>query len=94
MPIFDEFQFLFLDLQFAVLPADNDGLLLGAAHHDALDEGLAAAHGLKALGTGVLRAGIDKVGFFFHFVAPLGSGDILSNQLRNSKRNIELMFDI
>ena len=58
MPVLDELARLGLDLQVAVRPAHHDGLFLGAQHHDALDQSLAADHGAERRGAGLV--------FFWH----------------------------
>ena len=58
--VLDEFQLALLDGQLAVRLAHHDGLLFGAAHHDALNEGLPAAHGLESAG----GTGLTVVLFF------------------------------
>ena len=60
-------ELLHLDLQLPVGPAHHHRLFFGAAHHDPLDEGLAAAHGLEALGAGrAPAAGGPLCLFVFH----------------------------
>ena len=47
MFVFDKPELLLLNLQLTVRPADYHGLLLGTAHHNALDQGLPTAHSFK-----------------------------------------------
>ena len=63
--VLDELQFILLDLQTTLLVADHDGLLLRAAHHDALDEGLSTDGGAESAAVVLCAA----VVFVFHSVS-------------------------
>ena len=63
VPVLDELEFLFLDLQLPLLVAHHDGLLLRPPHEDALNECLAANGGAEGA---VLRRFTVFLGFHSH----------------------------
>ena len=65
MLVLDELQLLLPDLQATLLIAHHDGLLLGAPHEDALDEGLAADGGAEGAVLPFRAASV----FVFHSVS-------------------------